>query len=110
MTCRMALRLTRDLLVGVQSGGVQTHRTIYGSGCGLAVRQRSRGCGTSTRVLPGAWLAATRRPAKFWQRQARGILDYLTPRRGTDFWTGIQYAPGCTGLGPRDSFVSNANL
>ena len=27
-----------------------------------------------------------------------------------DFWTGIQYATACTGLGPRDSFVSNANL
>ena len=27
-----------------------------------------------------------------------------------DFWSGIAYSPGCVGLGPRDSFVSNANL
>jgi hypothetical protein len=34
MTCRMALRLAGDLLVGVHSGGVQTDRTMYGSGPG----------------------------------------------------------------------------
>jgi hypothetical protein len=39
------------------------------------------------------------------------LWEYLgQDQSSTDFWTGIQYAPGCTGLGPRDSFVSNANL
>src|SRR5262249_26037417 len=28
----------------------------------------------------------------------------------SDFWSGIRYAPGCVGLGPRDAFATTANL
>jgi Copper type II ascorbate-dependent monooxygenase, C-terminal domain len=39
------------------------------------------------------------------------LWEYLgKDQSSTDFWTGIQYAPGCVGLGPQDAFVSNANL
>ncbi len=39
------------------------------------------------------------------------LWEYLGKHQSSsDFWTGIQYAPGYIGLGPRDALVSNANL
>ncbi len=38
------------------------------------------------------------------------VWQYLGPDRNpADFWTGIKYVPGCTGLGPQSGFA-NSNL
>ena len=39
------------------------------------------------------------------------VWEYLgTDHDPKDFWSGIAFAPGCVGLGPRDAVVANANL
>jgi hypothetical protein len=39
------------------------------------------------------------------------IWEYLGKHHDpTDFWSGIEYSPGCIGLGPQDGFISTANL
>jgi hypothetical protein len=39
------------------------------------------------------------------------IWEYLGKERDpAAFWSGIEYSPGCVGLGPRDGFINTANL
>jgi len=80
---------------------------------------------TSFVVAPGAdregceyAVAPNRKPmdvAEFELRATPGthhfvVWEYLGPDRNpADFWRGIAYAPGCTGLGPQNG-ASNANL